>query len=272
MKQEQGREAEGQSHPEAKENLNFFFGQHSHTSVPLNLCAPTSLFRNLSEPRILVPLDQGVATDLSYPQGMIVGVDEVGRGALFGPVVAAAVILPSSAASQLEVMMGGCIKDSKKLSATTRAKLAAYIQEVALVWNIGCADNNEIDRLNILQASLLAMKRAVLGLQVQPELCLVDGKWLIPDLPVPQMTLVKGDERSLLIAAASILAKVWRDDLIANLALSYTVYDLVKNKGYGTAQHIRALQQHGPSHLHRMSFSPCRAALTKLRLRTTESW
>jgi ribonuclease HII len=188
-------------------------------------------------------------------------VDEVGRGALFGPVVAAAVILPLPAADELATIMGGCIKDSKKLSPGTRQKVAARIQQVALAWQIGCADNNEIDQLNILQASLLAMKRAVLGLKVQPELCLVDGKWLIPDLPMPQQALVKGDERSLVIAAASIVAKVWRDDLIEGLATNYSVYDLASNKGYGTADHIRALQQHGPSPLHRMSFSPCRAAL-----------
>ena len=197
-----------------------------------------------------------------YIEDLVAGVDEVGRGALFGPVVAAAVILPMSAADELVSTMGGCIKDSKKLSGTTRQKLAEYIQQVALAWNIGCADNNEIDQLNILQASLLAMKRAVLGLKVQPEVCLVDGKWLLPDLPMPQQTLVKGDERSPVIAAASIVAKVWRDELIAGLATKYTVYDLANNKGYGTEQHIKALQQHGPSPLHRMSFTPCRAALT----------
>lgn len=201
---------------------------------------------------------------LPGPKVLVAGVDEVGRGALFGPVVAAAVILPESAADELATIMGGTIKDSKKLSPAKREKLAAHIQQVAIAWKIGCADNNEIDQINIFQATLLAMKRAVLGLLVQPELCLVDGKWSLPDLPMPQQTIVKGDELTLAIAAASIVAKVWRDELIDGLATNYSVYDLANNKGYGTAQHIRALQQHGPSPLHRISFSPCRAALRAL--------
>lgn len=198
--------------------------------------------------------------ELPHDERLVAGVDEVGRGALFGPVVAAAAILPVSAAQELVTIMGG-IKDSKQLSGIARQKLAVRIQELVLDWKIGYADNHEIDELNILKATLLAMKRAVLALEVQPEMCLVDGKWLIPELPMPQQTMIKGDERSLVIASASILAKVWRDELIAGLATKYSVYDLANNKGYGTAQHIRALQQYGPSPLHRMSFSPCRAAL-----------
>ena len=127
-----------------------------------------------------------------------------------------------------------------------------------MAWKIGYADHQEIDQTNIFQASLLAMRRAVVGLEVQPELCLVDGKWSLPELPIPQQTLVKGDERSLVIAAASIVAKVWRDELIVGLAADHPVYDLANNKGYGTQRHLMALQQHGPSPLHRMSFSPCR--------------
>lgn len=244
MKQKIDGRAEGQRGRGTEENLDLFSDQPPHPSTPMHLCNPASWM-----------------PDLSCSQGLIAGVDEVGRGALFGPVVAAAVILPLSAADELASMMGGCIKDSKKLSSTKRQKLSAHIQKVALAWKIGCADHHEIDRLNIFHASLLAMKRAVLGLQVQPELCLVDGKWLIPDLSMPQLTLVKGDERSLPIAAASILAKVWRDELIAGLATKHAVYDLVNNKGYGTIRHLEALQQYGPSLLHRMSFSPCRAAL-----------
>jgi ribonuclease HII len=101
------------------------------------------------------------------------------------------------------------------------------------------------------------MKRAVLKLKVQPELCLVDGNQPIKNLPMPQQTLVKGDERSLVIASASIIAKVWRDALVVRLAAKYPMYDLVANKGYGTKRHLQALQRYGPSRLHRMSFRPC---------------
>ena len=184
--------------------------------------------------------------------GLIAGVDEVGRGALFGPVVAAAVILPPSMP-----FVTYKIRDSKQLSSYQRLKLAEKICEFALDWKIGFASTAEIDQINILQASLLAMKRAVLKLNVQPAFCLVDGNQPLKDLPISQLTLVKGDERSLVIASASIIAKVWRDALIVRLASKYPVYDLVANKGYGTKRHRQALQQHGPSRLHRMSFRPC---------------
>lgn len=193
--------------------------------------------------------------ELLCPQAIVAGVDEVGRGSLFGPVVAAAVILPKSALAQLSL---DGVRDSKKLSVGRRKKLAAKIQTVAIDWQIGFASVNEIDRLNIFHASLLAMKRAVMKLKVQPELCLVDGKWAIPNLSMLQQTLVKGDERSLVIASASIIAKVWRDELVLRLANKYPLYDLAKNKGYGTQQHLLALQQYGPTRLHRTSFSPCR--------------
>lgn len=184
---------------------------------------------------------------------LIAGVDEVGRGALFGPVVAAAVILPPS----VQELMPAQIRDSKQLSSYQRTKLAEKICTVALDWKIGFASTAEIDQINILQASLLAMKRAVLKLKVQPDLCLIDGNQSVKDLPMPQQTLVKGDERSLLIASASIVAKVWRDALVVRLASKYPVYDLVANKGYGTKRHQQALEQYGPSPLHRMSFRPC---------------
>lgn len=192
---------------------------------------------------------------------LIAGVDEVGRGALFGPVVAAAVILPPSVLPQL---VAAQIRDSKKLSSARRLKLAAQICQLALDWRIGFASTAEIDQLNILQASLLAMKRAVLKLQVQPEVCLIDGNWLLKDLSIPQQALVKGDERSLAIASASIVAKVWRDALILRLAAKYPMYDLVANKGYGTERHLQALQQYGPSRLHRLSFRPCQVRNEKL--------
>ncbi len=196
--------------------------------------------------------------DLSGTQTLVAGVDEVGRGALFGPVVAAAVILPASALPQLAI---AGVKDSKQLSRLHRIKLAQEIQGLALDWRIGYATSYEIDQINILQASLLAMKRAVLKLKVQPDLCLVDGRESLPDLPVPQRPMIKGDERSLEIAAASVVAKVWRDELVIRFATKYPDYDLVANKGYATERHRLALQQHGPSPLHRMSFSPCRVGL-----------
>ncbi|MBD2413199.1 ribonuclease HII [Nostoc calcicola FACHB-389] len=192
---------------------------------------------------------------LSGIPGLVAGVDEVGRGALFGPVVAAAAILPDDA---LPKLMAAKIKDSKKLSSQRRTQLAEEICRLAVDWKIGFASTAEIDEINILQATLLAMKRAVLKLKVQPALCLVDGNQSIKDLLVPQQTIVKGDERSLAIAAASIVAKVWRDDLIMRLALKYPVYNLECNKGYGSQQHLLALQQYGPSPLHRKSFRPCK--------------
>lgn len=199
---------------------------------------------------INLDLDSALSTQHSV---LIAGVDEVGRGALFGPVVAAAVILPPS----VPELVAAQIRDSKQLSSYRRLKLAEKICAVALDWKIGFASTAEIDRINILQATLLAMKRAVLKLKVQPGLCLVDGNQPLKDLPMLQQTLVKGDERSLSIASASIVAKVWRDALVVRLASKYPMYDLVANKGYGTERHRQALQQYGPSPLHRMSFRPC---------------
>ncbi|MEQ9373119.1 MAG: ribonuclease HII [Coleofasciculus chthonoplastes F3-SA18-01] len=192
--------------------------------------------------------------ELSGDRKLVAGVDEVGRGALFGPVVAAAVILP---ASTLPNLAGSGMKDSKQLTRLRRQKLSQEIQELAVDWSIGYATSTEIDQINILQASLLAMKRAVLKLKVQPDLCLIDGRQALVGLPVPQKSLIKGDQRSLEIAAASIVAKVWRDDLIERLATKYPDYDLAANKGYGTQRHRLALQQLGPSPQHRLSFRPC---------------
>jgi ribonuclease HII len=186
----------------------------------------------------------------------IAGVDEVGRGALFGPVVAAAVILPGDS---LEALAAAGVTDSKKVSAAQRQRLAAQIQAIALDWQIGTASVREIDRFNILQASLLAMKRAILRLQVPPTLCLIDGNQRIPALPIAQRTLIKGDQRSLVVAAASIMAKVWRDELMVRLALKYPDYDIAANKGYGSARHRLALKQLGRTIWHRRSFSPCRS-------------
>ncbi|MGJ3249906.1 MAG: ribonuclease HII [Elainellaceae cyanobacterium] len=193
---------------------------------------------------------------LSLPDSsdFIAGVDEVGRGALFGPVVAAAVILPSSAFKSLSELG---VTDSKKLTHATREQLTISIQDIATDCKIGIASVREIDRLNILYASLLAMKRAIRRLNPQPQVCLIDGNQRIPDLLIHQHTLVKGDEHSIAIAAASIIAKVWRDRLIIRMATKYPQYDLAANKGYGTPKHRLALDAFGPCPYHRRSFKPC---------------
>ncbi len=191
---------------------------------------------------------------------LVAGVDEVGRGALFGPVVAAAVILP---ANQLGQLAAAGVTDSKRLTAPQRQELALQIRAVAIDCRIGLASVQEIDRINILQATFLAMRRAVSRLSPQPNLCLIDGNHCIPQLALPQQAIVKGDQKSLAIAAASIVAKVWRDELITRLAVKYPDYDLTSNKGYGTIKHRLALQQKGASRQHRRSFSPCAVQQTE---------
>jgi ribonuclease HII len=197
--------------------------------------------------------------DLLTAPSRIAGVDEVGRGCLWGPVVAAAVILPESA---LEELAAAGVTDSKLIAAADRPRLAQQIRERAIAHSLGYASVREIDRLNILQASLLAMKRAILRLSVPPDLCLIDGNQRVPGLPFDQQTLIKGDQRCLAIAAASILAKVWRDELVCRLAVKYPAYDLANNKGYGTPAHRKALQELGPIAGHRRSFAPCRLAVS----------
>jgi ribonuclease HII len=186
------------------------------------------------------------------PNCLIAGVDEVGRGALFGPVVAAAVVIPNS---QLFLLTELGVKDSKKLSAKKRLGLVEEIHRTVTCWQIGCASVKEIDRLNILQASLLAMKRSVVDLKISPHICLVDGLYSIPSLEIEQKSLIKGEDACPAIAAASILAKVWRDELIVRMAQKFDRYDLVANKGYGTKKHLAALQKFGRSNQHRHSFS-----------------
>ena len=198
--------------------------------------------------------------ELHLDYQLVAGVDEVGRGALFGDVVAAAVILPRSAIASL-AQLG--VRDSKKLSPKRRQQLAIEIKSSALAWQIASATVAEIDEINILQASLLAMKRAIANLAVTPEICLVDGNQHIPQLSIPQQTLVKGDGRSIVIAAASILAKVWRDEQITNLAATYPEYHLAQNKGYGTVQHLAAIKEYGTSPLHRQSFRTLTLALSQ---------
>lgn len=185
----------------------------------------------------------------------VAGVDEVGRGALFGPVVAAAVVLSDVAAQHL-VQQG--MTDSKQLAPKRRLELKWQICDLAIAFRVGMASVYEIDRLNILQASLLAMRRSVVRLSDRPQRCLVDGNQRIPQLLIPQTTVIKGDQTEPAIAAASILAKVWRDQLIIRLDQRYPGYGLASNKGYGSVKHRQALQELGPTRQHRLSFAPCR--------------
>jgi ribonuclease HII len=181
----------------------------------------------------------------------IAGLDEAGRGALFGPVVAAAAILDPK-----RVIRG--LDDSKKLSPERRAELAPLIRERAVAWAVAQVEAARIDAWNILQASRQAMTLAIGQLAVPPDYLLLDAVTL--DLPLAQKSLIHGDARSVSIAAASILAKVTRDELVEQLDASYPHYNLRSNKGYGTPDHLEALRVHGPTPLHRYSFAPVREA------------
>lgn len=187
--------------------------------------------------------------ELSFYQGqLLAGVDEVGRGPLAGAVVAAAVILDANKPIQ-------GLTDSKKLSEKKRDQLFDVIKRDAKAWAIGRAEVEEIDEINILHASMLAMKRAVEQLQPQAEFALVDGN-RCPQLPCPCEAVVKGDLTEPCISAASILAKVTRDREMVELDKQYPGYGLAKHKGYPTKAHMEALQKLGPSDIHRRSFAP----------------
>ena len=177
---------------------------------------------------------------------VICGVDEAGRGPLAGPVCAAAVILPK------HLELPG-LTDSKKLSDKKRRELFPLIQEQAVAYGIGFASEQEIDEINILQATFLAMKRALAQLAVKPDLTLIDGN-RETDFGLPVKTVVKGDSLSANIAAASVLAKVSRDDVMLELAKQYPEYGFDIHKGYGTRAHYAALEAYGPSPIHRRSF------------------
>ena len=185
---------------------------------------------------------------LAQPEGRVCGVDEAGRGPLAGPVVAAAVILDPA-----RPILG--LNDSKKLSAKRRIELAREIRDKALAWSIAEASVEEIDRLNILQASLLAMQRAVAGVSPPPCRALIDGN-KCPILDCPAEAIVGGDGKVAAIAAASILAKTARDAGMEALHAIYPMYGFDRHKGYPTAAHLAALRQYGPTPAHRRSFSP----------------
>ena len=187
--------------------------------------------------------------------GLVAGVDEAGRGPLAGPVVAAAVIL-----DDLKPIPG--LADSKTLSPRQRERLSAEIHARALCFSVAQASVEEIDRLNILQATLLAMRRAVMGLRLKPHKVLVDGNRL-PTLDIVAEAVVQGDRKVPAISAASILAKVARDRWCLEIDAEYPAYGFAAHKGYGTAQHLLALQTHGATPWHRRSFSPVARALSR---------
>ncbi|QJD96415.1 ribonuclease HII [Mucilaginibacter robiniae] len=175
------------------------------------------------------------------------GCDEAGRGCLAGPVFAAAVILPADFTHPL-------LTDSKQLTETERYQLRPEIEQQALAYAVASASPAEIDEINILNASFLAMHRAIEGLVPQPEFLIIDGNRFKPYANIPHQCLVKGDSRYYSIAAASVLAKTYRDDYMQQLAAEYPQYDWASNKGYGTARHRAMLVQHGPSPHHRRTF------------------
>jgi ribonuclease HII len=188
-----------------------------------------------------------------YPLLKVIGIDEVGRGCLFGPVVAAAVLL------RRDIFIDHGIKDSKKISKLKREILADYIRKHHF-YGIGIASVEEIDEFNILEATKLAMQRAVSNMPFLADIALIDGN-MAPKLNIKAETVIKGDNLSLSIAAASILAKVTRDKLIIDLAQVYPNYSLEKHMGYGTVSHIAAINIHGITDMHRKSFNPVKSML-----------
>lgn len=193
--------------------------------------------------------------DFEYPQGYlyIAGVDEVGRGPLVGDVVTAAVILDPN-----NPIVG--LNDSKKLSEKKRLALFPEIKHKALAWSVGRCSPEEIDQLNILQATMVAMQRAIAGLKIQPDLALIDGN-RCPQLPMDSLAVVKGDLRVAQISAASIIAKVVRDQEMEALDALYPQFGFAKHKGYPTKAHFEAIEQHGVIAQHRKSFKPVKRAL-----------
>ncbi len=186
----------------------------------------------------------------------IAGVDEAGRGPLAGPVVAAAVLIDKNFSidhSDLEL-----VADSKSISHKKREKLFSLIKEKALAVEISVVDNTIIDQINILQASFLAMRRAINRLKIKADYILVDGKFKIPKLNKTQSAIIKGDAKVWTIAAASIIAKVSRDWIMTEMDKKYPNYGFSKHKGYGTKLHFSKIKEYGPCPIHRLSFAPCK--------------
>lgn len=190
---------------------------------------------------------------------LIAGLDEAGRGALAGPVAAAAVVLPLDQSQALDALRE--VNDSKQLSAKTRVRLYALIIEQALTYGIGSVPASVVDEIGIIPATKLAMRTAVSQLTPAPQFLLIDGRIRLKTLPTPQQSVIRGDAKSLSIAAASILAKVTRDWQMIELDGSYPQYGFARHKGYGTAYHRAAIEKHGPCPIHRFTFSPIRRPL-----------
>lgn len=199
-----------------------------------------------------------------YNEGvtLIAGVDEVGRGPLIGPVIACACILPVN-------FYHKDIKDSKKLSEKKREEMYKIIKENAISIGLGIVSEKVIDEVNIYEATKIAMKEAIKNLNITPEHVLIDAMKL--ELNIPSTSIIKGDDKSESIAAASIIAKVTRDHMLDEMDKEYPMYDLKNNKGYGTKKHLEALQTYGPCKYHRVSYSPVRNALNEKNTKTIEN-
>lgn len=193
-----------------------------------------------------------------YDKGLnsVAGIDEAGRGPLAGPVVAAAVILPKD----IEIQH---LNDSKKLTQKKRESLFEIIQKEAIDFSIAVIDNTIVDSVNILQATFLAMKQAVKSLKTKPDLCLIDGNHKVPNIDFEQEAIIDGDAKSAAIAAASIIAKVTRDKIMLDFSIKYPNYSFEKHKGYGTKEHLKALEKFGPCKIHRISFAPVKLCKQK---------
>lgn len=216
--------------------------------------------RTRLDPDLIPPAPDLAFEDPLWRRGVrrIAGVDEAGRGALAGPVAAAALILPPS--PQVSERLKG-VRDSKEMTPPQRELWAAAVKDIALAWAVGFASHEEIDRLGIVPATRLAASRALEALTLPPDHILLDYL-LLPESPLPQTTLIKGDSRSLSIASASVLAKVSRDTYMSEMDHAYRGYDFASNKGYATPVHRKALRRLGPCPIHRRSFAPLRLAQT----------
>ena len=185
----------------------------------------------------------------------ICGIDEVGRGCLFGPVTAAAVIMPLNLKGNKDIING--IEDSKKLTAKKREELSKKIIEKSISYSIYSISEKTIDEINILNATKSAMIKAVKNLKIKPDILFIDA--LKIDIDIKQISIIKGDLKSYSIGCASILAKVCRDEIMNNLPEEYQKYKISKNKGYGTKEHLEAIKKYGPSNMHRFSFEPIKS-------------
>lgn len=198
----------------------------------------------------------------------VAGVDEAGRGSLAGPVAAGALVFPNDA-RLLPILIG--VRDSKQMTPQSRSYWAERLKEVSLAWGVSFASAEEIDALGIVPATRLAACRAVRSLNIEPDHLLIDYLEM-PELPIPQTSLVKGDMRSLSIAAASVLAKTGRDALMGELEAQYPGYGLARHKGYATPDHCAALERLGPSPIHRLSFSPVYSSSLLFSFPGAEEW